>query len=217
MNKHSKILILTLMLVSALAIAACGSTPAVNSNGTAAAAQPAAAATTAPASSSSSCPVGVWSLTDFSSYMNSIQQNTASASGSDVTIASQAFTGTAKFDFGADGTATLMADNFQQKFIMTTDAGGTKLNIDIALNINGKSTAKYTVADDKISFTDQDNSGMTISVDTMGTNSPIDQNLLGQSGTIQLYQFACPDATTLTLKVIATKTDLAPLTLTRAQ
>jgi hypothetical protein len=216
MNKQSRFLLtISLILIAALALTACGkATPVAESTGTADASD---ATTAAPAAATASCPAGTWALTDFSAYMNSIEANTAAASGSDITMTSQSFTGSSKFDFGSDGTVTLTADHFQQKFTMTTSAGGSKLNIDIALNINGTSKASYTVDGDKISLNNQDNSGMTVTVDTMGTTNPIDGGLLGQAGNIKLYQFACPDANTLTLKVIATKTDLAPLTLTRVQ
>jgi ABC-type oligopeptide transport system substrate-binding subunit len=223
---------LALMLAAALTLTACtsstptsaasaGSTPVLNSSTAVPAAtsvQAAATATTATAASSSTCLTGTWNLTDFSSYMNSIEQNTSNASGSTVTVSSQDFTGKAQFTFGDYGTATLSADTFEQKFTLSTDVGGTKLDIPITLDINGHSTAKYTVDGDKVSFNGQDNSGMTITVVTMGTSNPIDQSLLGANGTIQLYQYACPDANTLTLKVIAvTNSDFAPLTLTRAQ
>ena len=132
-----------------------------------------------------------------------------------MTITSQAFTGKANFTFNSDGTAKFSADNFNQKFTLSTDVSGQKLDIPITLNINGSSTAKYSVADNKITFSDQNQGDQKITVDTMGSASSID-GLLGKSGTMQLYQYTCTDANTLSLKVIAVKNvDLAPLTLTR--
>ena len=213
------ILLTIVILTAALMLAACGSgssSPAsTNEAGNASSATE--AATSAPASGAS-CLVGSWKLTDFSSYMNSIEQNTANASGGDVTLTSQTNTGDATWTFNADNTAKFTTSNFEQDFTMTTTVSDQKIDIPISLKINGSSTSDYSVDGDQITFSNQDQGDLTINVDVMGTSSPADSSLMGNSGTTQLYQFACPDANTLTLKVIAVKNvDLAPLTLTRVQ
>ena len=206
---NKKGLLISFVLVLALVLSACGSSGAAAST---AAASDATAAPAAPGA----CLVGNWSLTDFSAYMNSIEQNISNNSKAAVTITSGDFTGKAVFTFNADNTSQFSADNFVQKFTLTTDVSGQKLDVPITLTVNGTSTAKYSVDGDKISFTDQQGGDTVITVETMGNTSTIDQSLLGKPGTIQLYQYACTDTDTLSLKVIAVDNmDLAPLTLTR--
>lgn len=94
---------------------------------------------------------------------------------------------------------------------------GQNMDIPISMTINGASTAQYSVDGDKISFSNQDQGDFQINVDTMGITTVIDQGLMGNPGTIQLYQYACTDVNTLSLKGIATNQDLAPLILTRVR
>lgn len=176
-----------------------------------------AAATSAPAADES-CLVGTWQLTDFGAYMSSIEQNTASKSGGDVTMKSGDFSGSATWTFNSDKTANFSADNFQQGFTMTTTAASNAMDIPVNLKINGASSADYSVDGDKVTFSNQQQGNLDISVDVMGTSSPVDTSLMGNPGTIQLYQFNCVDANTLSLKVIAVENvDLAPLTMTRVK
>lgn len=211
---NKKGLLISFVLVLALVLSACSSSAAASSQGSASDASAETQATTMPAPGA--CLVGNWSLTDFSAYMNSIEQNISNNSKAAVTITSGDFTGKAVFTFNADNTSQFSADNFVQKFTLTTDISGQKLDVPITLTVNGTSTAKYSIDGDKISFTDQQGGDTVITVETMGNTSTIDQSLLGKPGTIQLYQYACTDTDTLSLKVIAVDNmDLAPLTLTR--
>lgn len=218
------IFVFTLMLIAGLALSACSTALQATtqaSNPAAATSQPTTSVPTAtePAAptAAGSCLIGDWNLTDFSSYMNSIQQNAATSSGAAFTITSQNFTGSAKIAFNSDNTAKLSADNFVQKFDMLMAVNGQNMDIPISMTINGASTAQYSVDGDKISFSNQDQGDLQINVDTMGITTVIDQGLMGNPGTIQLYQYACTDANTLSLKVIATNQDLAPLILTRVR
>jgi hypothetical protein len=215
--KHSSnkrlLFLFTLLLAAAFTLAACsGSSEPSPAAGTDSALP---VGTTAAPSQPGDCLIGSWSLTDFSSYMASIQQNMSTASGNDVTFSSGDFSGSATWTFNADNTAVFSAENFQQNMTMHTTVNDTAMDIPISININGSGTGKYAVEDDKISFSDQDNSSIAINIDVMGTASTIDQSLMGESGTTRLYQYTC-SGDTLSLKVIAVENmDLAPLTLTR--
>ena len=210
-TKRSTFVLIALVLSTALLLSACGSATAAST----AAASDTTAVTAVPAAPGA-CLVGNWNLTDFSAYMNSIEQNISSNSKASVTITSGDFSGKAVFTFNADNTSQFSADNFVQKFTLTTNVSGQNLDIPITLTVNGTSTAKYSVDGDKISFTDQQAGDTLITVETMGNTSTIDQSLLGKPGTVQLYQYTCSGADTLSLKVIAVDNmDLAPLTLTR--
>ena len=217
-TSYKSIFALAALLLSAtLLLSACGSgseTPAQGSASTNSASDT-TAATSAPAASAD-CPVGSWNLSDFSAYMNSIEQNMSNSSNASVTVTSGDFTGSAVFTFNADKTTTLKTDNFVQKLTISTEVSGRKLDIPITLSINGTSSGKYSLDGDKMTFSDQDKGDMVITVETSGNSSTVDQSLLGEPGTLKLYQYACPSADTLTLKVVAVKSmDLAPLTLTR--
>ena len=117
--------------------------------------------------------------------------------------------------FNEDGTASVTGDNFSQSLTMSVTVGDQPLDVPITITINGTSTANYSIEGDKISFIDQQPGDMSVNVDVMGSATSMN-DLLGQPGTIQLYQFNCPDANTLSLQVIAIEDMvLAPLTLTR--
>jgi hypothetical protein len=128
-----------------------------------------------------------------------------------VTIANKGVTGNAWFEFNSDGTAKVSGDNFTQSFDMTASG----LDIPASVTINGASQAKYTVSADQITFTDQQAGDMKIIVTVMGNTTDDSNAFLGQTGTDEQYLFTCPDANTLTLKVVTAKLDFAPITLTR--
>lgn len=217
-NKSVSSLVIIVVLIAALMLTACSSnsSPATQSAGSTSVATE-TEATSAPAEDVS-CLVGTWQLTDFSAYMSSIEQSTASSSGGDVTMKSGDFSGSATWTFNPDKTANFAADSFQQDFTMTTTAAGSTIDIPVSLKINGNSNADYSIDGDKVTFSNQQQDSLDISVDVMGTSSPVDASLMGNPGTIQLYQFTCVDANTLSLKVIAVDTmDLAPLTMTRVK
>lgn len=213
-TQRSTFIFIALTLSLALVLSAC-SPSAVSSQGSASGTSAETQATTVPAAPGA-CLVGNWGLTDFSAYMNSIAQNITNNSQAAVTITSGDFSGSAVFTFNADNTAQFSADNFTQKFTLTTSVSGQNMDIPITLTVNGTSTAKYSVDGDKISFIDQQPGDTVITTEVMGNTSTIDQSLLGKPGTIQLYQYACSGADSLSLKVIAVENmDLAPLSLTR--
>jgi hypothetical protein len=211
-NTAKQLFIVSLIAVLAMVLSACGSgTPAdtsSNPGGDSAGNAPAAAA--APA-----CPYGKWQLTDFSSYLFSLQSNLNNMQTS-MTISDTGATGTAIMTFNEDGTGSFSADNFVESFTMNFDAGGTPMEIPVTLTMNGTSTANYTVEGDQITFLDQAPGDLVIVMNMMGQDTPITTSMMGDPGTVQLYQFSCADANTLTLKVTAiTNMDLAPLELTR--
>ena len=169
------------------------------------------AATEAPAIGS--CPVGTWDMTDFVPYMDSFLLNLNTNTGGDVSFSDSVFSGTARFTFNADQTVAFSADNFTQSLTMTTSG----MDIPLSVNINGSSTANYSIAGDEITFSGQNNGDLLITVDVFGSATTIDESMLGQPETVRLYKFTCPDANTLSLKVIAIDDmDLEPIILTRA-
>jgi hypothetical protein len=158
------------------------------------------------------CPFGEWQLTDFAPYMTSLQQNLTAMTDNEYAFSGNVYSGSAQFDFENDLTAKFSAENFTQKFTMS--AAG--IDIPIIIEINGSSTSEYSVERDQISFSNQDAGDLIINISVMDSPSTIDESLLGEPGTIKLYQYACPNPDTFILKVIAVEDmDLAPLTLTR--
>ncbi len=118
------------------------------------------------------------------------------------------------FNLNCSGSFT--AENIVESFTMSIDAGGTPMDIPITLTMNGTSTANYTIEGDQITFLDQDPGDLVIVMDMMGEQTTFNTSVMGDPGTVQLYQFSCADANTLSLKVTAVTTmDLAPLILTR--
>jgi hypothetical protein len=221
--KKNLLVYISLLVITAL-LAACNSatpTPAPAAATTAVVStesQPTETAATAVPQAASPCPVGTWALTDFSTYMLSLQQNLTTLTQNEYSFSNNSYSGLATFVFNDDHTASFSGDNFNQSMTMSANMSGTALEIPMTISINGTSTAKYSIDGDKISYTDQDAGNLVVNVDVMGSASTLDQGMLGQPGTVQLYQFACPDPNTLTLKVIAVQDmDLAPLTLTRVQ
>ena len=90
------------------------------------------------------------------------------------------------------------------------------MDIPITLNMNGTSTANYTIEGDQITFLDQDPGDLEIVMNMMGEQTTFNTSVMGDPGTVQLYQFPCADANTLLLKVTAVTTmDLTPLILIR--
>lgn len=160
-----------------------------------------------------SCLVGNWTLSDFSSYFNSLSNMLPE--GSDASITNNSVTGSTTFSFGADGVGTFTANDFTQSYTLSMNTNGTQLDIPMSIVINGTARMQYTVENDEISFHDQDYGDSTIDVTIMGNTSRIENSMLGEPGTIKLYKYQCVDANTLSLKVIAVDADLAPLTLTR--
>jgi hypothetical protein len=206
-----------LLVVLMLVISACGSstvTPTASSPSS-----PSGSSGTSVAGSSSSasgtCYVGTWKMGDFSVYIQSLKSSMETG-GAKVTIDTQAYTGTDQFVFNSDGSASYTATNFEQKFMINRTANGKTVSIPVAIDENGTSTSTFTVSGDQLSFTKQDASGLKATLNAMGTTTTMDTSLLGKPGTVSVYTFTCPDANTLTLQVVSTKTSaLGAFTLIR--
>jgi len=219
--RFTKILVLAMVMV--LALSACnfpllGGSGSTDSTPAPEMATPMSEATTAATESSftgggGSCLVGKWQVADFSAYFNSI--NNMLPAGSDATVTNDSVTGSATFEFRADGTGTFVADQFKQSYTMNITADDNTMNIPMSVLINGTANSGYSVEGDEITFHDQTSNDSVITIEIMGTASEIDSDLLGNPGTIKLYKYQCIDANTLSLKVVAVDADLAPLTLTR--
>lgn len=170
-----------------------------------------ASATEIPAASTPDCPYGKWKVTNFDTYMQSVTASISSMA-SDVTVSNTTTTGDAYLTFNEDGSGSFMADNFIVNFTMEISS----MALPVVLTQNGTSTAHFTISGDQITLEDQDMGDYTILMDMAGTTSNLDFNVLGNPGEVQLYQFSCPSADTLSLKVIAVDDmDLAPLELIR--
>ena len=144
-------------------------------------------------------------------YGNCLNNSQPSATVSDLGA-----TGTAIMTFNLNCSGSFTAENIVESFTMSIDAGGTPMDIPITLTMNGTSTANYTIEGDQITFLDQDPGDLVIVMDMMGEQTTFNTSVMGDPGTVQLYQFSCADANTLSLKVTAVTTmDLAPLILTR--
>jgi hypothetical protein len=201
---RNRFFIYSVLAILVLALSACGGTP------------PAETGSSAGPAAVSSCPVGRWQMADFSGYLMSFQ-NEVNSMSSDIQVADLGATGLAVFTFNPDGTSSFSADNFVQNFTMISGAGETSIEIPITLNINGTSTAQYTLEGDQINFTSQDTGDLMVTMVMMG-GEPIEigDSLMGEAGAVKLYQYSCTDANSLSLKVIAVSDmDLAPLLLTR--
>lgn len=169
--------------------------------------------TAAPPPAAGSCLVGKWQLTDFTSYFDSVGSSITSSSKSDVTVTNKGVTGDAWFKFNSDGTTEVSGDNFTQSFEMTASG----LDIPASVTINGTSQANYTVSADQITFNDQQAGDMKVTITIMGNETDATDVFLGQAGTNEQYLYTCTDANTLSLKVVSTKLDFAPIILTRMQ
>lgn len=224
--KNKSFAFIALLLVLILMLSACNpepTTPAPTGG------EPAAGASTSPADAGStgtgssnaaavgSCPTGTWTLTDFMPYILSVEQNLSSMTENEYTFSNNTISGMVTYVFNDDGTASVTGDNFSQSLTMSVNVGDQSMDVPITITINGTSTANYSIDGDKISFIDQQPGDMSVSVDVMGSATSMD-DLLGQPGTVKLYQYTCPDANSLSLQVIAIEDMLlAPLTLSRVQ
>lgn len=202
--------ILSLLAVMALTLSACGgaATPAAGSSTDAA---PAATV----AVSSPDCPYGKWQVNNFDAYMQSVMSGINSMQ-TEATMTNTGTSGAAYITFNEDGSGSFTADNFVNNFTMSISAGDSTMDLPVILTQNGTSTAHFTIEGDKITLDNQDMGDYVITMELAGNSSTLDSSVLGTPGSTQLYQFSCPDANTLSLKVIAVDNmDLAPLTFTR--
>lgn len=167
----------------------------------------------APVGGGGSCLVGKWQVSDLSAYFNSLSNMLPA--GSDASVTNTEVSGTATFEFRADGTGTFVADQFKQAYDMSFTANGTTINIPMSVLINGTAESGYTVEGDEITFHDQTSNNSVITIDIMGNTTQVDSDLLGTPGSIKLYKYQCTDANTLMLDVVAADSSLEPLTLNR--
>ncbi len=163
------------------------------------------------------CLVGNWQVTNYPDYIASLTNMFPQGSSTSMTINDQGSTGTIQMQFGADGTATFKATDFTEKFSMASTQSDSTLNIPIDIAMNGNSTSAYSVSGDEISFSDQNQGDLNMSISIMGTPTQLDSSLFGTQGTVTVYQYSCVDANTLSLKVIIVDRDLTPLKFTRVQ
>jgi len=167
--------------------------------------------------SAGDCLVGNWQVTNYPEYIASLTNMFPQGSSGDLTVNDQGSTGTIQMQFGADGTATFKATDFTEKFSMTTTQSGSALDIPIDIAMNGSGTSGYSVTGDQISFSNQNQGDLSMSISIMGTPTQLDSSLFGTQGTVTVYQYSCIDSNTLSLKVIIVNRDLAPLKFTRVQ
>jgi hypothetical protein len=213
---------LVLSLVMVLALSACNF-PLLAGSGTSTPEpgmetpmmdEPTAAATDgAPVGGGGSCLVGKWQVSDLSAYFNSLSNMLPE--GSDASVTNTEVSGTATFEFRADGTGTFVADQFKQAYTMSFTSNGTTIDIPMSVLINGTAESGYTVEGDEITFHDQTSNNSVITIDIMGNTTEVDSELLGTPGSIKLYKYQCTDANTLMLDVVAADGALQPLTLNR--
>jgi len=211
-------LFMTIVLAVMLAgvLSACGSsTASLAASPTSSSSSSSSASAGGSSAIGDACYVGTWKMGDFSVYIESLK-NSMETGGATVTITAEAYTGSDQFVFNADGTATYTATNFEQKFTINRTSGGKTVSIPVAIDENGTSTSTYTVSGNQLSFTNQDASKLKATINAMGTSTTMDESLLGKPGTVSVYDFSCPDANTLTLKVDSTKmSNLAAFNLIR--
>jgi len=220
--KNKIVTLISLSLIFLFLLSACHSSQPTEASslpeGTTNPATPAETSMANENTAAGDCLVGTWNMSDFTTYFTSLQQNLSSMTNGDYTFSDSSITGNAQFIFNADQTTEFRGENFNESVTMSTKVGENTMDIPMTITINGSSSATYSVDGDKISISDQDNGDLVINIDIMGTPSTLDQGLLGQPGTTQLYQYSCTDPDTLSLKLIAIQNmDLAPLILTRAK
>ncbi len=107
------------------------------------------------------CLVGAtWQLSDMTDYFNGVM----SQAGGGAEFVGQ--TGAVTYVFGKDGVASVEADHFK----MTLQMKSQGLAIDIIVSINGRATAKFTLAEpDKITFSDPQTGDLNFSATVNGT------------------------------------------------
>jgi len=219
MKTHQPNLRLTaipVVLVTLFTLSACN-LPIPSSTPTDPALTPPSATMTDPTSSSGtaggSCLVGNWQVTNYPEYIASLTN--MFPAGTDMTINDQGSTGKIQLGFGADGAANFTADNFTEKLSIVSTASNSTMEIPIDIAMNGTSTSTYSVSGDQISFSNQDQGSLDMSISIMGSPTSMDAGIFGNQGAVTVYQYSCIDPNTLSLKVIIVNRDLAPLKFTR--
>jgi hypothetical protein len=163
------------------------------------------------------CLIGTWQVSNYPEYIGSLSNASPAGSAGGFTINDHGSTGTIQMAFNADNTATFTANQFTESLSMVTTANNTTLEIPIEIKENGTSTSDYSVNGDQISFSNQVQGDFTYDISILGRPSALDGSLFGSSGSVTVYQYQCPDANTLSLKVIAVNRDLAPLLFSRVK
>ena len=105
---------------------------------------------TVAAAAGDNCLVGSWEIAEFGNYMESVLQDLGT-----IDFVSQE--GSVRFDFGADGAASVTADNF-----VTNYAGNVAgVALDVSVSVNGEGAADYTVVDNQIFYSNPIGQGLT--------------------------------------------------------
>jgi hypothetical protein len=157
-------------------------------------------------------------MADFMPFVNSLQDSMNTTTGATFSIENYQSSGLANITFNADNTAEFTAEEYVQTYTLVTEISGQRMEFENRMTINGYATADYLAEGDTITYSNQDNSTMVIMMETMGTETELDQSLFGEPETLQLYQYSCPDANTLALKVIAIENmDPDPFIMTRVR
>ncbi|MDX1613286.1 MAG: hypothetical protein R3300_03190 [Candidatus Promineifilaceae bacterium] len=113
---------------------------------------------TVAAAASDSCLVGSWEIAEFGNYMESVLQGVGN-----IEFVGQE--GAVRFDFGADGQASVTADNF-----VTSYAGNVAgVTLDVSVSVNGEGAADYTIVDNQIFYSNPIGQGLTFAA-TLGGN-----------------------------------------------
>lgn len=156
------------------------------------------------------CVVGSWQVTNMQDYMESLMGSALDDSLGNFTFVSQ--TGEALINFGADGRATMNADNFALHF--TIDVSGVSL--DMAVTLNGTSSSDFVVdSPGQITFSNGDTSDMSLSVTIGGNETTSSSDLtsfFGEPDTTSTFTYECQGSTMLYTPPVE---NAIPLTLTR--
>lgn len=167
----------------------------------------------APAGSTNdNCLIGRWQVTDFSAYFDSIKSSLPA--DSDLTITNSVNSGTAIFEFDADGVTTFSGEQFNQSFTVSSTVSGLPLEIPVSILVDGPSKGHYSLTGDRISFHDVEYDNTTIDISVMGSSTRIEDTPLNTEGETDLYTYTCENDS-LWLKLISVDLDLAPITLIR--
>jgi hypothetical protein len=146
-----------ILLILALGLAACGGA----TESAAEATDPVMAATDSPEPTATpatglACLNGTWALSNIDNYMNSVIP--PDLAGGLIFIGSS---GTVTTNFGGDGLYAVTLEDFQVQYTMDVGSGPVPLEV----YLDGNGSGVYEAIDDNtMTFTELDNSGMTMTV-----------------------------------------------------
>jgi hypothetical protein len=143
-------------------------------------------------------------------YMESVMGSALGGAEGGFTFVSQ--TGEALINFGADGHATMNADNFALNF--TIDVSGVSL--DMAVTMDGASSSDFVIdSPGQITFTNSDTGDMSLVVTIGGAETISSSDLasfFGEPDTTSTFTYECQGNTMLYTPPVE---NAIPLTLTR--